>query len=160
MDQAQGALDAARAAGAAEYATSEFRAAEVALERSHQAVADDDYRLALSHALDARERARNAAGQAADQQAQVRSEAERTVTLIEEALRIVSARLDAARPPASGDVLAAARDAMSHAETSVSQARQALEAEDYLTAQSNLEGVLERIQETTDEIDGGSPDSR
>ena len=68
MQQAQGAIDAARAAGADQYARDEFTAAEDALKRSHDAVAQRDYRLALNAALDARERAQTAAKEAADAQ--------------------------------------------------------------------------------------------
>ena len=61
MQQAQGALDAARAAGADRYATEEFTAATLALVNAKEAVDQRDYRLALNHALDSRERAQNAA---------------------------------------------------------------------------------------------------
>ena len=61
MNQAQGAIDAARAAGAERFATAEFAAATDALKRSEDAVAAGDYRQALSHAIDSRERAQNAA---------------------------------------------------------------------------------------------------
>ena len=77
MDQAQGAIDAARAARADRYATEEYDAAVTALKRANEAVAQRDYRLALNHALDARERAQGAAKEAADQQATLRSGAER-----------------------------------------------------------------------------------
>ena len=56
MNQAQGAIDAARAAGAERFATAEFAAATDALKRSEKAVAAGDYRQALSHAIDSRER--------------------------------------------------------------------------------------------------------
>ena len=42
MDQAEGAIAAARAAGAAQYAAVEFAAAETALKRSHEAAAQPD----------------------------------------------------------------------------------------------------------------------
>ena len=54
MQQAQGAIDAARAAGAAVYATEELAAAQLALTRAEEAVSARDYRLALNHALDSR----------------------------------------------------------------------------------------------------------
>ena len=76
IDRAQGALDAARAAGADTYAAQELQAATAALQQSHDAVAQRDYRLALSRALDANERALEAAKQAADGKARARSEAE------------------------------------------------------------------------------------
>ncbi len=47
LSQAQGAIDAARAAGAAEYAVEEFTAASDTLARAHQAVTERDYRAAL-----------------------------------------------------------------------------------------------------------------
>src|SRR5207244_476996 len=90
MGQAQGAIDAARAAGADEYAHSEYTAATEALKQAQQAVVDRDYRLALNHALDSRERAQNAAKEAADQKAIARSDADR-------ALRDTIAALDEAR---------------------------------------------------------------
>src|SRR3954466_11122566 len=77
MDQAQGAIDAARAAGADRYAASEYQAAVGALKSAQDAVAQRDYRLALNHALDSRERAQAAAKQAAVQQVALRSAAER-----------------------------------------------------------------------------------
>src|SRR5690606_23255882 len=61
MDQAQGAIDAARAAGADVYAADSLSEAITALTRADEAVAQRDYRQALSHALDARERAQAAA---------------------------------------------------------------------------------------------------
>ena len=67
MQTAQAAIDSARAAGADRFAREEFAAAEDALKRSHDAVAQRDYRLALNAALDARERAQTATKQAASQ---------------------------------------------------------------------------------------------
>jgi len=55
INQAQGALDAARAAGADQYATDEYRAAASALKSANDAVTQRDYRLALNFALDSRE---------------------------------------------------------------------------------------------------------
>src|SRR3970040_1880683 len=76
MHQAQGAIAAARAAGADEYAAEEVNAAVDALRRAEAAAAERDYRLALNHALDSRERAQNAAREAADGKARARSRAE------------------------------------------------------------------------------------
>src|ERR1041384_1104727 len=64
MDQAQGAIDAARAAGADRYAATEYTAATDALKRAQDAVAQRDYRQALNEALDSREHAQNAAREA------------------------------------------------------------------------------------------------
>jgi hypothetical protein len=51
MDQAQGAIDAARAAGADRYAADEYNAAVQSLQLANDAVDQRDYRLALNHAL-------------------------------------------------------------------------------------------------------------
>src|SRR5436190_8399990 len=77
MQQAQGAIDAARAAGADQYAHDEFTAAEDALKRSRDAVEQRDYRQALNSALDARERAQTAAKEAVDGKATARVEGEK-----------------------------------------------------------------------------------
>ena len=75
MNQAQGAIDAARAAGADRFAAAEFTAATEALKRSEAAVAAGDYRQALSHAIDSRERAQNAAKMAVDGRTDARGRA-------------------------------------------------------------------------------------
>src|SRR6186713_1219846 len=76
MNQAQGAIDAARAAAADRFAAAEYNAATDALKRSEQAVIDHDYRLALSLAIDSRERAQNAAKMAVEARANARGAAE------------------------------------------------------------------------------------
>src|SRR5918999_108339 len=72
MNQAQGAIDAARAAGADRYGADELKAAVDALALAEQAVRDSDYRLALGYAIDSRERAQNAARMAVDGRAEAR----------------------------------------------------------------------------------------
>ena len=63
MQQAEGAIEAARAAGADQgHAREELAGGRrEVLKRAGEAVTERDYRLALNHALDARERAQNAA---------------------------------------------------------------------------------------------------
>ena len=61
IDRAQQAIDSARAAGAEQYAPDTFAAATAALKQSHEAVDQRDYRLALSRAVDASDRAQEAA---------------------------------------------------------------------------------------------------
>src|SRR5689334_21875245 len=79
IQQAQGAIDAAKAAGAEQYAPDEYAAAQKALKDASDAVSDHDYRLALNHALDAREHAQTAAKQAGDGKAAARGEADRVL---------------------------------------------------------------------------------
>src|SRR3954469_20869079 len=77
MQQAQSAIDNARSAGADRYAHDEFVAAEQALKNAHSAVDQRDYRLALTIALDSRERAQTAAKEAADKKQAVKADAAR-----------------------------------------------------------------------------------
>ena len=93
MNQAQGAIDAARAAGADKFAATEFTAAIDALKRSEEAVAAGDYRQALSHAIDSRERAQNAAKMAVDGRADARGQAERAIAEVATLLSSAQAQL-------------------------------------------------------------------
>jgi hypothetical protein len=146
MDQAQGAIDAARAAGAELYAPNEFEAARTALKRSEEAVAARDYRLALGHALDARERAHDAAREAADGKAAARSNAERALASAEAAVKRAQARLAAlsAARPRRRDI-PEIDHAIDVASQAVQESRAALSKEDYLGANEALTGVEARL---------------
>jgi colicin import membrane protein len=148
MQQAQGAIDAARAAGADEYATDELRAATTALDRSRDAVTQRDYRLALSQALDSRERARNAARLAADEKAAVRVEVERSLSALEAAVQAARDQLKAAAalklPPSATE---SARSALALAQSNMQKARASTDRREYLAARAQLRGLLERLQE-------------
>ena len=97
MDQAQGAIDAARAAGADRYAATEYSAATDALRNANEAVLVRDYRLALNHALESREHAQNAARLGAETQAKVRADFERSMGEINALMATARARLLDAR---------------------------------------------------------------
>ncbi len=147
IDRAQGAIDAARAAGAERYATAEFTAATTALQQAHDAVTQRDYRLALSRALDASERAQQSARQAADGKARARGESEARVAATATAIQQLRSALkaaDAAR--AGGDAIPAARQAATSSEAALQKARALLKREQYVDAIEALNGVNERIQ--------------
>lgn len=146
MDQAQGAIAAARAAGAEQYAPAEYTAAVDALQRSHDAVALSDYRLALNHALDASERAQNAAREAADTKAQVRGEAERTMAEVGTLIAQASVRLQAAQKARiARRTLAAPTKALEAVETDVQKAGALMQAGDYLAARPLLQEIKGRV---------------
>jgi hypothetical protein len=154
MDQAQGAIDAARAAGAEQYAADEFKAAADALQRSHDAVAGSDYRLALNHALDARERAQNAARQAADTKAQVRGEAERTMAEVGTLMAQASMRIQTAQKArVARRTLAAHTKALDAVETDVQKAGELMKAGDYLAARPLLQEIKDRIVKINTALD-------
>lgn len=137
MQQAQGAIDAARAVGAAQYARDEFEAASAALQRAREATDARDYRLALNHALDSRERAQNAAREAADNKAAARVAADRAVSSATEALTAAgrqSADLEARKAPVK--VLSGARQSLALAEQQLQEARAAFDGGDFPAATS------------------------
>ena len=154
MNQAQGALDAARAAGAEQFAAEEYKAAVDALEKSRTAVQQRDYRQALSHALDARERAQDAARVAGDEKARVYTATDRELRRAELALDRARASLEgaeAAKVPARQ--LQAPRQALTTADRSLREARAAIARDDIPAAVSALDGLAARIVTTTSEID-------
>ena len=154
MHQAQGAIDAARAAGAEEYAADELKLAVDGLAKYQEAVAARDYRLALAHALDSRERAQNAAKTAVDGRAKARGDAERhlaeTVALVQRA----QARLrdtEVAKLPRR--TLAPIEEAIAATSASLQEARAALKKEEYGQVGKLTAAVTQQIQATLAEID-------
>jgi Domain of unknown function (DUF4398) len=154
MDQAQGAIDAARAAGADRYAAEQYGAAVKALENAHNAVAQRDYRLALNHALDSRDRAQNAAKEAASQQAVLRSGAERRlgqVTALLDQTRKRLASAESARVPRRA--LSAARVAIGDAERSLQEAGTDIQEGNYRESQDRLAESAKKLQTAIAEIE-------
>ena len=145
LHQAQGAIDAARAAGADSYATEEFTAAVDALARAEAAVGQRDYRLALSQALDSRERAQNAAKLAASQKAEVRSTAERLLAEVTSAVAMASTRLTAETLRKPTPAVVALQSAVQNARAALDDAGKALATEDYLEARRRLQGVRDTL---------------
>jgi hypothetical protein len=156
MDQAQGAIDAARAARADRYATTEYEAAVTALKRANEAVAQRDYRLALNHALDSRERAQAAAKEAADQQAALRSGAERRLGELTALLDQANQRLaaaEAARMPRRA--LMAPRAAIAAASGSLQKAGTEIHTGDYQASQARLSASAAQLRAAMTELDAG-----
>jgi hypothetical protein len=147
MDQAQGAIDAARAAGADRYAATEYDAASASLKLANEAVAQRDYRLALNHALQSRERAQNAAREAAETRARIRGEVERSMAEVAGLLAQANGTLAAAeKARVARRTLTTARDTLAQVNESVQKAGAAMKADDYAAAQPALVGVRERIE--------------
>jgi hypothetical protein len=158
MNQAQGAIDAARAAGAEQYAAQELGAAADALKRSEEAVAQNDYRSALSLAIDARERAQNAAKAAVDNRAKARGDAERTVA--EANSTVTQARdrhNDAALAKLPRRTATSIRTVLAAAEKSMQEARAALERDDYPRAIDAASAAARRAREISAIIEKSAP---
>jgi len=151
MNQAQGAIDAARAAGADKFAAAEFAAAQDALKRSEDAVAAGDYRQALSHALDSRERAQSAAKMAVEGRADARGHAERAISEVATLLSRAQAQLKD-NPRA----LKAPRATVAAAGKMLQEARIALKAEDYPGVTKALNSAAAELQAALTEIDAAA----
>jgi Domain of unknown function (DUF4398) len=147
MNQAQGAIDAAKAAGAEQYAPEEYRAAVESLQRSHDAATQRDYRQALNFALDARERAHDAARSSAEHMSQVRSDAEQTIASLGVALQTARARLATAEASHVPDPqIATLRQECDHADADLQKARTELKQQHYTTARDLSRPALDRAQ--------------
>ena len=154
MDQAQGAIDAARAAGADRYAHEEFEAATNALAASTQAADQRDYRMALNHALESRERAQNAARMAAEAQGKLRAELERSMTEIKALLAQANGRLTTAeKTRVPRRIVTDARRSITAATDQVQKAGAAVQAQDITGAQQALATAKERVSQAITQLD-------
>ena len=142
LDLAQGALDAARAAGAEQYAPKEMTAATNTLQQARDAVAQRDFRLALTRALDAHDRALDAARAAAEGQVRAHAETAAALTAARTAVQTLARRLelpDTAKLPKPN--LDAARAALHTAQADVQKAGAAATAADYTAARQAVAGL-------------------
>ena len=159
IGEAAGAIAAARAAGAEQYAATEFTAATTALTQANEAVTARDYRLALNHALESREQGEAAARTAAETRARLRGDTERALAHASLLLSQARERLSSAtagrgpRRPRLNDV----SKALGVLETDVQRAGTAIKAEDYTTAQTLLAGVESRLQTVMAPVDAPAP---
>jgi hypothetical protein len=147
IEQAQQAVAAAVAAGADRYAVPQYESAVNALKSAQDAVAQRDYRLALNHALDSRDRAQAAEKEARGQQTILRSAAERrlgevTATLDRAKQRLAAAQ--AARVPRQ--TLAGPRSAIAEAEASLQKAGTGIQEGNYLSSQQQLEESAKKLE--------------
>jgi hypothetical protein len=148
--QAQTAIDAARSAGAEQFAHDEYTAAQDSLKRANDAVAQRDYRLALNLALDARERAQNAARTAADGMKSARTKAEQALADAATALSEARARLKTAetsRVPAK--LVAAARRTIDAEDDGLQEARTTFSRGDYVAATDAAAAIAAKLRAST-----------
>lgn len=154
MNQAQGAIDAARVAAADRFAAAEFSAAVDALARAEQAAAAGDFRLALSLAIDSRERAQSATKVAVEARANARGESERAIA--EAATLMQRARTRLKEPAIAPLTLRAPRQTVDTAEKVLQEARTALKKEDYPAVKTALGGITAELQAALSAIDAAA----
>jgi hypothetical protein len=156
MQQAQGAIDTARAAGADQYARDEFAAAEDALKRAREAVVQRDYRQALNNALDARERAQAATKEAGERKITARLAAEHALAEAGTALNESRAKLRAAEAAhAPARVISVGRRAIGNAEITVQKARTAFARGDYPVSVDAAGDAATHLRAATRDLDAG-----
>jgi hypothetical protein len=146
IDRAQGAIDAARAAGAEQYAPEPFAAATTAMQQTREAVQQRDYRLALSRAIDANERALEAARQGANGKARAQSDADAAITRASIAVRQLDERLKVAesmRLPARE--IDPSRKTRAAADRALQEARAAVAVSDYAGVSTRVGRLPEKI---------------
>jgi uncharacterized protein DUF4398 len=146
MDQAQGAIDAARAAGAERYAPTELAAANTALKNANDAVEQGDYRLALNHAIDSREQAQNAARVAADTRAKLRGDVERSMAEVNALRTQIGAWIASPASARTPRTRRTAQQVVTQSTTDVQKAGSLMQSEDYAGAQKVLDAARERLQ--------------
>jgi hypothetical protein len=152
--QAEGAVAAARAAEAAIYAPEALQAAEAALLQYDVAVSQGDYRLALSHAIDARDLAYEAARVASDRKADARSQADRLLLELDTLIGAAEARL-AGPGRATGAAAERLRAAVRDASSALQEARAAMDAHQYRQAADRLAPALERFRQDVQAAEPG-----
>ena len=153
IDQAQTALDLARAAGADKYATVEYTDAATALQKARASVDQRDYRQAVNYAIDSRQRSQDAIKQAADGKARAQRAAEAIVIDISTRASTLQGRVkaaEAARVPAND--LRNAREAMAAAQTRLQEARTQIGAGNYDEAIKTLTEVRGNLDAAIGEV--------
>ena len=146
IDEAKSAIDAARAAGAEQYAAEEYGGATATLEKARTAVNERDYRQALSYAIDARQRAIEASRTVPEARARAKAAAETELKNIADSVAHLNAVLRAAGDAGvRGQEMLPAHDALLAATPVLQEARTALDARKYAEANAVLRGVREKL---------------
>ncbi|MDR1989787.1 MAG: DUF4398 domain-containing protein [Acidobacteriaceae bacterium] len=157
MQDAQTAIDAARASGADVYAADEFRASQEALQHAQEAVGQRDYRLALNHALDSRERAQDAANAAKAARDAARAAADRALTDARTALLTAHTHLASVEAHANAKTLATVKETFATAQDRLQEAGTAFAREDYVTSTAAVTSAMEEISSVNGTLDALSP---
>jgi hypothetical protein len=148
IDQAQTALDSARAAGADKYAASEYTEAAASLQKAHDAVSQRDYRQALNYAIDSRQRSQEALRIAPEGKTRAHDTAVRDYDRTAARTNQLQSRLreaDAARVPPKD---------LQGPRSTLAEARQALQEASAAITAGNFEAVSKSLTEVRGKLDG------
>ena len=145
LDQARTAVDAARTAGAEQYAATEFTAAAASLQKAHAAVDQRDYRQALNYALDSRQRATEAERMASTGKARAKTAVEALYGDVSTRLNRLQTAVRAAETAASSKILRASQATLRDARANLQKASAAISAGNYAEATKTLTEVREKV---------------
>jgi hypothetical protein len=140
-EQAQSAITSAQAADAIQYAPDDLQRALGSLKAYDAAVAQGDYRLALSHAITARDLAYAAAKLATERKQAAKLEADRAIVELNGLVMMAKSRL-AANPPPAPAVAERLRKALARTPTLLQEASTRLQKQDF-------KGVVGLVQPMT-----------
>jgi Domain of unknown function (DUF4398) len=154
IDEAMSAIDAARAAGAQQYAADEFAGATATLDKARVAVEQRDYRQALSYAIDARQRAIEASQVVPNARARASAAAseqlKRTADSVTHLESVLRAAQDAGVP---AQELRASRETLEAARAVLQETRTTMDARKYAEANALLRGVRENVDLTVKAVE-------
>jgi hypothetical protein len=154
MQQAQNAIEQARAAGADRYAVEEYTAAVDALKNAHTAVDQRDYRLALNDALDSKERAENSAKLAIEGKGAARSAADKALIAANAAVNAAASKVKAATTAhLSARLQTDVKSALDEAQAHLQEARTAFNSGDYYAALSASSAATQSAKAATDKLE-------
>ena len=145
-EQAEAAVATARTAEAATYAPEGLQAAEAALQKYDESVAQRDYRQALNLAIEARDKAYEAAKQAGDAKAAAKNQATKLIGEIDGLTATANARLAGAAPRPTAQAADRIRAALKTASLAVQEARSLMERQDYRGAILRLTPAAEGLR--------------
>lgn len=157
MQDAQSAIDSARSAGAERYSAEELAAAQQALQHARDAVAQRDFRLALNHALDSRERAQTAAADAAGKRAAARAEAERALASARRAVDAAAARIQSAETGRAGAGATISREVLTTAQQHLQEASTAFGQDDYVRSSTEIATALQALASVSADLSQTAP---
>ncbi|HOW28405.1 MAG TPA: DUF4398 domain-containing protein [Elusimicrobiota bacterium] len=143
MTEAESSVQAAQASGAEEYANMEFRTAQDVLADAKAKMESKDYQGAKMAALDAKVKGDQAKSSADANKATVKTQAETLVT----DLKAVVEGIKAAAAKAKGKNGAKAKAEAATLDTNFAAAQQAVEAGQYSSAVTQLQGVQTKSDE-------------
>jgi hypothetical protein len=159
IQEARNAIERAKAAGADRYAAEEYTAAVDALQQADNAVSQRDFRLALSHALDSKERADTATTEAGSKQVAARADAEKGLFDARSSLERARAKLKAveAGRTVPSPALAAPRASLITADEHLQEASNAFAKNDYISTNTATVAAMQAISAADQAIDAASP---